>query len=196
LGNPSLDASYGFTPFMNMWGWATWADRAAMIDYENSAPCGLLENASLFLALQRGRPHFWHLDYRWFLHWRKSFRENATGVTNFWGLQWIYCGLMLGKISIFPSSNLISNIGFGDQGTATTDGNSCLAALPSEPLGFPLVHPTTVRYSKSYELECIRRKWSGYSPSFIQDLRTMYYYTKLAFLRVTGNQENGNKHVE
>jgi hypothetical protein len=183
MGHGPLELSYGFTPFMNMWGWATWRNRAAKIKYPGEGFTTLRNRFRLFLALQRGRPHWWHIDYRWYLHWLGSFTKNVYGVTRHWDLPWIRYGLENWKVAIFPTSNLIRNIGFGDQATHTGDGSSPLAGLPTNAVDFPLIHPTAVRYSKNYELECIRRKWSGYSPSFIQDLRTMYYYTKLAFLR-------------
>ncbi|MFM9157910.1 MAG: hypothetical protein ACKOPK_08305, partial [Dolichospermum sp.] len=40
-----------------------------------------------------------------------------------------------------PNINLVSNIGFGKEGTHATDSNSILANIPVEEMQFPLKHP-------------------------------------------------------
>ena len=142
MGHPRMQESYGFTPFMNMWGWATWRDRSIKIDYEMREGLSLLGKIKLFRGLLIGRPSFWHLDYRWFLHWCESFRNNISGITKTWDLPWIYYGLINGKCSIFPCVNLIQNIGFGINSTHTTNCNSPLSNIPAHPISIPLKHQT------------------------------------------------------
>jgi hypothetical protein len=183
MGQVPADSSYGFTPFMNMWGWASWADRAIKIDYEQTSWGKPGNRLKLFISMQRGRPCWWHLDYRWFLHWCKSFGECATGMIQIWDICWVYHGIMHQKVSIFPSVNMIQNIGFGIGATHTVSESSPLANLKTQSISFPLNHPNKIKFSKAYELDGVRRKWSSFEPSFIQDLRTIYFYTKMAWLK-------------
>ena len=73
LGFTNLrQSSYGFTSFMSMWGWASWADRAQEIDYSLRSWGTWRSKLRLLRRLQRGREKFFDVDYSWYRHWSKS----------------------------------------------------------------------------------------------------------------------------
>jgi hypothetical protein len=45
-----------------------------------------------------------------------------------------------------PNTNLISNIGFGEEATHTKDPKSWLANHPANGLKFPIIHPPSVAW--------------------------------------------------
>jgi hypothetical protein len=57
-----------------------------------------------------------------------------------WDFQWVLASWAREMVSVIPSVNLISNIGFGKAATHTKRGSS-IAALPVEEMVFPLRHP-------------------------------------------------------
>ena len=57
-------------------------------------------------------------------------------------------------MSIIPSINLVTNIGFGAEGTHCLNQNSILANIPQEKISFPLKHPHLVeRHLEADEFE-------------------------------------------
>jgi hypothetical protein len=50
-------------------------------------------------------------------------------------------------LCISPAVNQISNLGFGDDATHTTDSGSFVARAKTAPLGFPLDYPAKVEES-------------------------------------------------
>ena len=62
------------------------------------------------------------------------------GKIDTWDYQWFLARLLNSK-AIIPNVNLISNIGFGEDATHTSDTNNPLANLKLGTLSFPLEHP-------------------------------------------------------
>ncbi len=67
----------------------------------------------------------------------------VSGELNTWDYPWIYT-CMINGVSIVPSHNLISNIGFDEFATHTTWKASPLSRLPARTLRFPLMHPQQI----------------------------------------------------
>lgn len=131
FGRKHGEASYYFSRYNHIWGWATW--RRAWQHYDRDA---------------KGWPEM--RDGGWLnalvkktgerKHWAKIFQDVHEGRIDTWDYQW---GLTLwaqGMLSVMPNVNLISNIGFGVEATHTVAA-SIYADMKTEPISFPLSHP-------------------------------------------------------
>jgi hypothetical protein len=160
--------SYTYSKYMNMWGWATWRNRAQSVDYK-------------LLAWQQVKYPIWYLhkhmrqylfdfDLNWYNYWQQKFdwtvsKEKIT----WWDWQWIFHQIKNNQLSIVPSKNLVSNIGFDDNATHTHEKNNPAANIPTEPITYPLVHPTKLKPNSSYE-EHMKWVWCYY-----KRLPTIFY---------------------
>ncbi|KAF0185749.1 MAG: hemolytic protein hlpA-like protein [Nitrospirae bacterium] len=126
---------YYFSKYVHIWGWATWRDRwAGSYDVTMS-------------KWPRIRDGGWLADMvgneREARYWHKIFERVHRGGIDTWDYQWVFANWIEGRVSILPSVNMISNIGFDGNATHTT-GDSELANLPRVPTIFPLAHPPGV----------------------------------------------------
>lgn len=168
-----IDHSYGFTIFMNMWGWASWSDRARKIDYTLKDWGTVRSRLNLALSLQRTQRNPFRFDYCWFKIWCSHFSSTKSRNFDTWDYQWIFFAMMNRLVSVFPAVNLVSNIGFGDGATHTFDGRSKLANLPTFPMHFPLSHPNCFIFDSHYERNYVQEAWNHHTPWLRQDLREL-----------------------
>jgi hypothetical protein len=127
-------ASYYFSRYTHIWGWATW--RRAWQHYDRDIKLwpqfrdeGWIE--ALF-------PNKGEQDY-----WRNSFQMVYDGSLDTWDCSWTFSALLKGMLQVVPNVNLISNIGFGPDATHTHDVG-IHANMPTQPINFPLIHPNFV----------------------------------------------------
>jgi hypothetical protein len=165
-----FDKSYGFSGVMNMWGWGSWSDRARSIDYSVS---NWSEDSSRKILLSKlvkmklaGAPFRFSI----YQAWAAAFEAVYTGRVDTWDYQWIYHGIMNGKVSVFPTQNMIENIGFGGDSTHTVSGNHPLAKLLHQDIQFPLSHPTSFKLNRSYMRNNIYQSWGENNLSWKKDL--------------------------
>ena len=180
-----INESIFFSKFPSVWGWATWA--RVWNEYE--------KDLSKWSARERSRVIDKNVsNFKARRYWRFHFKSVATKRTNVWGYQLTFLHLRLGLLSVIPSVNLISNIGFGQGSTHTLNPNDPLANLRREPLEKPYTVPSQVTINNRYDfsLEQNRQSMSFsrlvaetiyiYSPSFIKSiLRSLL--RKIPFLR-------------
>ncbi len=121
-------ASYYFSGFASIWGWATW--RRAWQRY-NVDPAENARHVSLTA------PYF-NQRLRWILN------EVSTGRLDTWDVQWLVAIRRHNGLSIVPRISQVTNIGFGLSATHTVRKPRWLADLFTAPLDLPLVHPPTV----------------------------------------------------
>ena len=126
--------SYYFSRYTHIWGWASW--RRAWQHYDRDIkqwPAfrdeGWLE--SIFASTGEQQ------------YWRNSFEAVHDGSLDTWDCSWTFTALVKGMLQIVPNVNLISNIGFGPDATHT-HVVGIHADMPTEPMRFPLVHPSFV----------------------------------------------------
>jgi hypothetical protein len=62
-------------------------------------------------------------------------------ATHGWDWPWLFACLLHRGVSILPATNLISNIGFGEDATHTQSTDDERAFVPTRPMTFPLRHP-------------------------------------------------------
>jgi len=126
------EESYRFTAYAGVWGWATWRNR--WLYYE--------ENLGKYKTLA------WrHAVRRYDLSqsfWNKNLDRVARNKIDTWDYQWLYTIWMNKGLAIAPNTNLISNMGFGDDATHTTDICNHLSALQISEIR-ALKHPKSVK---------------------------------------------------
>jgi hypothetical protein len=126
--------SYLFSHYNLSWGWATW--RRAFQHYELEIKLWPeLRNTSWLLDVLG--------DPRAVEYWKNIFDLTYASIDNVntWDFQWLFATWAQRGLSILPSANLVSNIGFGDNATHTKGTTHRLSKLPQSEMLFPLKHP-------------------------------------------------------
>jgi hypothetical protein len=162
LGYDTNPSSVFLSKMMNMWGWATWADRFELIDFEmhawNSVRCKRLY---LLRRLAIGPLDF---DFGWADFWRVIFeRQAGPEKLDAWDYQFIFNQITSGKLTVFPGKNLIRNIGFDSDATHTDHQEHFMIGLEAGGINWPLqVDPEATNPDPVFYEEYIKQKWSFY----------------------------------
>ncbi|PKN20620.1 MAG: hemolytic protein HlpA-like protein [Deltaproteobacteria bacterium HGW-Deltaproteobacteria-6] len=125
--------SYFFSNYGPIWGWASW--RRAWQHYDVDMKLWPeIKREKLYPAFcQNGK----ETEYRLNLY-----DEVYSGKIDTWDYQWGFAKMIHHGLSVIPSVNLISNIGFAKDGTHTVaDKNNPYATLEKGNMIFPLNHP-------------------------------------------------------
>ena len=128
------DYSYFFSRYTLAWGWATWRRSWEKFDFEMKHWSEIKASGYLKDILE---------DDRLARNWSKTFQFVYDKNLDCWDFQWLFSCWIQEGLSIIPSVNLVSNIGSGLDATHTAEDNNCLHR-PTEPLSFPLNHPSFV----------------------------------------------------
>lgn len=142
-------ASYYFSRYPNVWGWATWKRAWNLVDM-NANKWSSLKNTDWLEKIFPNKQHrnFWHRIF------------NHMGELDTWDYALTYSCWLVGGLSIRPSKNQIQNIGFARSATHTKDANYFLSKLDSVEMTFPLVHPIDKTVDQTIE---DRIEWLLYS---------------------------------
>jgi hypothetical protein len=81
----------------------------------------------------------------------KAFDKTASGKIDTWDYQWSFARLMQSGLTIVPSVNLISNIGFGQDATHTKNARASVANLDVSQCNFPLVISPFIAVDRDYD---------------------------------------------
>lgn len=128
------DASYCFSRFGPIWGWASW--RRAWRNYEVNMSSWPEKRENL---LRDGLVHS-KAEFKWRQH---IFDKVYCNQIDTWDYQWSYARLLCRGLSIVPRVSLISNIGYS--GSATHPVRRAPDHfLRRYELDFPLCHPSSV----------------------------------------------------
>jgi hypothetical protein len=150
--------SYTYSRFMNMWGWATWADRAQAIDYSLSEWKQVRK--PLWFLYQCMRQGLFDNDINWYKYWQHKFDLTVTKETiTWWDWQWIYHQLTHRRLSIVPAVNLVTNIGFDADATHTHEGSNPAANIHTQALQKPIQHPVKMKPDFVYEEHYVKWVW-------------------------------------
>jgi hypothetical protein len=146
-------ASYYFSYYADMWGWASW--RRAWRLYDRELARWPEFKAGRYLeALARGSGQ--HEAY-----WTGLFDATRDGRIRSWDYHWIYTVIEQGGLACYPVANLVSNLGWRADATHTVaEPNQVgpVANLPHQKLTFPLIHPNHFARSATLDrkIEAVR----------------------------------------
>jgi hypothetical protein len=124
-------ASYYFSRYTHIWGWATWRRSWAKYDF------GL---HSLPLAREHRQLEEVFGDPELADFWYAIFEAVRSGSIDTWDYQLVYASLINSWLNIIPAVNLVTNIGFGPDATHTKSPSGFDNQPPGD-LQFPLRHP-------------------------------------------------------
>jgi len=127
-------ASYFFTGYMHIWGWATWRRAWQHFDVTMSQWADPQVRERVLSQFEDPKER----DF-WFSQWSQCYADKIDS----WATIWSFACRARDGLSVMPRHNLISNIGFGLEATHTLVKNR-VAAMPTQPLPFPLQHPEVV----------------------------------------------------
>lgn len=164
--------SYYFSKYLNCWGWATWRRAWEHFDFSMSGLPEKLEQDWLFK----------HLGSRKIANiWRQKFEiAHESGRADIWSYQFQFACWLQNGLSVRSNSNLIANLGFGEDSTHTQANQDALPAtlfLNRERMRFPLIHPEQVKVDQQADNAIDRAIIARVDPSF-----TARVYRKLKLL--------------
>lgn len=135
-------ASYFYSRYSQIWGWASWRRAWQHYDVEmKSWP--EWRDANGLAAVSDGGSMFE-------LYWRRKLDATYAGVEGTWDYQWTYACWRRQGLTAISASNLIRNLGIGEAATHTTaSGADMLSSVSPTALTFPLVHPEYIAASAS-----------------------------------------------
>ena len=132
FGRKCIEYSYYFSHYTHIWGWATWRRAWQHYDIEMKLWPKIRDDNWLRYILEEPST---------VKYWSKIFQAVYDGYINTWDYQWTFACWLQSGLTVLPNVNLVSNIGFGVEGTHTTDTQNTFANIPLEKMGFPLQHP-------------------------------------------------------
>jgi hypothetical protein len=127
-------ASYYFSRYTHIWGWATW--RRAWKHYDRDMalwPSFRDEGWLDRVFSSQGEREYWKNSFQWVY----------DGKLDTWDCSWTFAAITHGMLQVVPNVNLISNIGFGPEATHT-HVVGIHANMPIQPIVFPMEHPKFV----------------------------------------------------
>jgi hypothetical protein len=146
--------SYFFSRYASTWGWASWRRTWRQVDLEMPYWLELRDSGKLRQSLwSSSEDKYWRSIY-------DAIQERR--MKNAWDYQLILTCMRGNHLTIVPSVNLVSNIGFGQDATNCTNGNYLANSVPVHGVEFPLVHPETVYASRQVDYQIFRRRFHEY----------------------------------
>jgi hypothetical protein len=138
------NASYYFSIYNHLWGWATWKKAWEKFNF-NIDPEGSAEMKNFVN------------DEKVWEYFKKAFENTSNGRVDSWGFRWTYACWANQGLSIVPNLNLVTNIGFGDGATHTKQSESPQSNLPAKAIEIPLQHPRSMEINRKADLYSFRR---------------------------------------
>ena len=135
------NTSYIFSRNKACWGWATWKRSWITMDFEMTWRSS--EYSSLIVENMGSSP--WYIS-----HWNRALQLIDSKKVSAWDWQWYFSKAAQNQLTIFPSVNLISNIGFGIDATHTKQPSLKQYGL-KQSIELPLVHPKIVCPDTNYD---------------------------------------------
>lgn len=131
----SYDASYYFSAYSHCWGWATWKQSWEHYNGDLETWSELREKEWL---------QGWLGSEAIAQYWKSIFDRVARGDIDSWAYAWTFSCWTQHGLSVLPSKNLVTNIGFGAHATHTNAKDGETGHLSTYPMLFPMEDPANV----------------------------------------------------
>lgn len=129
-----MEQPYGFSKYVQIWGWATWRRFWKNYDFKLAGDWGEWEK-----IIRRANPVQNQANY-----WLQIFKTLQAGLIDTWDYQVMFSSWRHEYVHIFPSRNLVTNLGYGADATHT-NFQSPLAHVPRESIkDYRVTLPVTV----------------------------------------------------
>lgn len=154
---PSMDGGgsrYFFSRYATTWGWASWRRTWQQVDLDMSYWPEMRDSGKLYRSLfSSSEEKYWRGVYDGIYEQK---RKNA------WDYQLMLTCRRFDLLTIVPSVNLVSNIGYGQGATHCINPNNLAFDVMAHELKFPLVHPETVEASSQVDYGIFRQRFHEY----------------------------------
>ena len=161
----SESQSYHFSYTGASWGWASW--RRAWDYYDIDMK--LWGEPEVKNAVKHTVCHMETFNF-----FKRHFEATYNDINHtYWDNPWQFARLLYSGLSVVPSANLISNIGFFGEGETTNLGPAhpfvkLVANLPLYSLSFPLKEPYGVTDDRDFSRMCYLKAWKTIDATLIQ----------------------------
>ena len=136
------DASYYFSKYSHIWGWASW--RRAWSHYQADIPFwSNWINSNAWLRHTS--------DKKERKYWQDIFKRIQAGKIDSWAYPWTASVWYKNGLTVTPNVNLVSNIGFGGDSTHTKKKNDLESNIPTKPLS-KIIHPKIIEINNEADI--------------------------------------------
>lgn len=142
LSSLQADLSYWYSRYPAVWGWATWRDVWVKYEGDLSKFSRSTKNRLLVRIVQSPSER---------RYWKLRFESVASGRVDTWDYQLAFMQISHRLLSVIPSTNLVSNIGFGPDATHTLSPPSRNLHLATGRLRFPITGPSQIQPLAKYD---------------------------------------------
>lgn len=149
FGKQQPKNSYYFSKYTHIWGWATWSKSWNNYD-QHMYSWPKLRKTNWLRNILPNKLSIWY--------WSHIF--NSALKNNSWAYIWTFTCWNHGKVSIIPTVNLISNIGFNKDATHTTKKDK-YSEMKSHTMIFPLTHPHDIEVDQKADNITEKEMFSG-----------------------------------
>jgi len=161
-GHRRGDAAYYFSKYSHCWGWATW--RRAWQHYKGDLPFWPKWGSTKDWRKKVPDP----VERK---YWANIFDKVRRNEFDSWAYPWIGCVWYHGGLTATPNVNLVTNIGFGPDGTHTLAIED-EEGISTQPLGL-LTHPDRIEQNKRADKYVFDHVFGGYSQKLLPKTLTL-----------------------
>lgn len=135
IDNITTNASYRFSAYAGIWGWATWRRTWNLFDFDfTKKDTDFITRVRPFLKSRQATNYWLNI-----LHKCKQDGPDRS----YWDYQLHLSLLYENKIHVLPNNNIVTNIGFNEKATHTFDADSIYANRVASGI-LPLIHPDSI----------------------------------------------------
>lgn len=137
---PQDGSSYFASRFPSIWGWASWRRAWSLHDPEMKS----------WPEQRESREWSRRCRFPGEVRWRTSLYDAGHDHrVDAWSIAWNYAQNIAGGISLIPTNNLITNLGWAPDALHTRDMTDPRARMTTRDAGFPLRHPEVLSVDDS-----------------------------------------------
>jgi len=158
--------SYYHSKFSLMWGWATWRRAWKLYDISMAS----------WPDVRRTRWLYSIGNNSWLFAsiWGEILDRAHRGGVDTWDYQWIYTCWREHGLTIVPATNLVRNLGHGDDATHTAGHQRIFSRLVEQEMKLPLAHPSQIELIDEAD-RFIAKYWFGVSHTgYVKQLLLRY----------------------
>lgn len=149
-GQSRTEYSYYFSKYSHIWGWASWRRAWNCYDVEMKTWPEYRETNIIKSICD----NLYEEKY-----WTEVFDKTFAGLIDTWDYQWLYTCWNQSGFSIVPNCNLVSNIGFGSDGTHCI-GDSSWTRLPTFDI-WDIKHPPFIYRNQAADIHTFDIHYGG-----------------------------------
>jgi len=156
---------YHFSYYGGIWGWATWRRAWELYDPEMSlwTEPEVRQRVRDVIADRR--------QYRSLeMLYKEAYQKQET-----WDYPWVFARQINSALSVVPAENLVTNIGFGEEATNTTNKDAKLAKIPQGSLEFPIERNQFVAVDREFDRRYHRMRPISHRNRLLRACRTLLH---------------------